>query len=81
MASDRIQRRIDQLLDQIEREADQDNWRQVLDLARQVLGFDPDNGDAKAFLGVAEERLPSTEFVNFSPSQISMAGIDFTGAP
>ncbi|MFB3092067.1 MAG: serine/threonine-protein kinase, partial [Dehalococcoidia bacterium] len=61
MASDRIQRRIDQLLDQIEQEADQDNWQRVVDLARQVLGFAPDNGDAMAFLGVAEERLSSTE--------------------
>ena len=60
MASERIQRRIDQLLDQIEQEADQDNWQRVLDLAKQVLGFAPDNIDAEAFLGVAEERLSST---------------------
>ena len=57
MATERIQRRIDQLLDQIEQEADQDNWQRVLDLAKQVLGFAPDNVDAEAFLGVAEERL------------------------
>ena len=60
MASERIQRRIDRLLDQIEQEADQDNWQRVLDLAKQVLGFAPDDNDAKAFLGVAEERLSST---------------------
>ena len=60
MASDRIQRGIDQLLDQIEQESDQNNWRRVLDLARQVLGFAPDNGDSKGFLRVAEERLSST---------------------
>ena len=60
MASERLQRRIERLLDQIEREADQQNWRPVLDLAKEVLGFAPENVDAKAFLAVAEERLIST---------------------
>ena len=57
MASDRIQRRIERLLDQIEQEADQRNWQLVRDLAEEALGFAPDNSDAKAFLEVAEERL------------------------
>ena len=57
MASDRIQRRIEHLLDQIEQEADQRNWQLVRDLAEEALGFAPDNSDAKAFLEVAEERL------------------------
>ena len=60
MATDRIQRRIDRLLDQIEQEADQDNWQRVFDLAKQVLGFAPENSDAQAFLGVAEERLSAS---------------------
>ena len=60
MATERIQRRVERLLDQIEQEADQDNWQRVLDLAKQVLGFAHDNVDAEAFLGVAEERLSST---------------------
>ena len=41
MASELIQRRIERLLDQIEQEADQQNWRLVLDLAKEVLGFVP----------------------------------------
>ena len=57
MASDRIQRRIERLLDQIEQEADQRNWQLVLELSKEVLGFAPDNHDANAFLSVAEERL------------------------
>ncbi len=57
MASDRIQRRIERLLDQIEQEADQRDWQLVRDLAEEALGFAPDNSDAKAFLEVAEERL------------------------
>ena len=68
MASDRIQRRIERLLDQIEQEADQQNWPHVIDLAKEVLGFAPENPDAKAFLHVAEERLaPGTSAVTPSP--------------
>ena len=59
MASERIQRRIERLLDQIEEEADRQNWPNVADLAKEVLGFAPDNVDAQAFLHVAEERLAS----------------------
>lgn len=59
MASERIQRRIERLLDQIEQEADRQNWQRVIDLAKEVLGFALENVDAKAFLGVAEERLSS----------------------
>ena len=61
MSSERIQRRIERLLDQIEQEADQRNWQSVLDLANEILGFSPGDGDAKAFLGVAQERLSATD--------------------
>jgi len=57
MASDRIQRRIERLLDQIEQEADQQNWKQVRDLAGEVLELAPDNVDATTFFAVAERRL------------------------
>ena len=43
MASDRIQRRIDRILDQIEPEADQAHWQIVLELVGEVLDFDPEN--------------------------------------
>ena len=80
MASERIQRRIERLLDQIEQEADQQNWRVVVDLAKEVLGFAPDNDDAKAFIGVAEERLSSlrgTEAVAVLPtSELVAAGVN-----
>ncbi len=60
MASDRIQRRIERLLDQIEQEADQRNWQLVLDLAQEVLRFAPDNADARTFIDVAEDTLSYT---------------------
>lgn len=46
MATERIQRRVERLLDQIEQEADQQNWQLVLDLAKEALGFALDNLDA-----------------------------------
>lgn len=57
MASERIQRRIDRLLDQIEEAADGQDWPEVHRLARQVLGLDSDNVDAPSFLNVAEAEL------------------------
>ncbi len=68
MDSDRIQQRIDRLLDQIEQEADQENWQRVLDLVEQVLGFDPENRDAAAFGTVAQRRISSTESRNAQPT-------------
>ena len=64
MASERVQRRIERLLDQIEQESDQENWQRVLDLVEKVLGFDSGNRDAAAFKEVAERRLSSTEFAD-----------------
>ncbi len=61
MASDRLQRRIEHLLDQIEQEADQQNWQIVYDLADEVIGLAPDDSDAQSFLAAAERRLSSTQ--------------------
>ena len=57
MASERIQRRIDRVLDQAEEAADQSNWEQVKEFAENILAFDPDNVDAKGFLAAAERAL------------------------
>jgi len=57
MASERIQRRIDRLLDQLEEAADQREWDQVSELAEDLLAFAPDNADARTFLEAAERRL------------------------
>ena len=61
MASDRSQRRLEHLLDQIDQETDQQNWQIVYDLADEVIGLAPDNGDAQAFLAAAERRISSTQ--------------------
>ena len=61
MATERFQRRIDRLLDQIEEAADQRDWQNVRRLAEDVLVLDPDNPDATNFLAAAERSLGSSE--------------------
>ena len=50
MASERIQRRIDRLLDQAEEAMDRLDWGTVRECARAVLGLDSAYSDALAFL-------------------------------
>ncbi len=57
MASDRFQRRIDRLFDQIDEAVDQLNWAVVRDRAQAVLTLDPGNTDAINFLAAAERAL------------------------
>ena len=57
MASDRVQRRIDRLLDQIEEAVDQLDWEVVLERAQAVLALDRENKDAHSFLDAAEWAL------------------------
>ena len=61
MASERFQRRIDRLLDQVEEAADQRDWEKVGQLAKDVLVLDPENSDAINFLAAAERSLSSSE--------------------
>ena len=61
MASERVQRRIDRLLDQIEEAADQRKWSEVIELAEDLLAFAPDNADARTFLDAAQRRLSSQQ--------------------
>src|SRR5262245_8237144 len=57
MRSDRIQRRIDVLLDEADQAVADSNWALVRDRAENVLAFDPTNADAQAFLEAAERAL------------------------
>ncbi len=59
MPSERIQRRIDRLLDETEAAADGQDWEAVQRLADEVLGLDAENEDAPALLSAAERRLAS----------------------
>ena len=57
MPSERFQRRIDRILDQIEGAADRCDWAAVRQGAMDLLVFDPDNEDAKDFLAAAQRTL------------------------
>ncbi len=60
MASERVQRRIDRLLDQIEEAIEQRDWSHVRELAQDAIALDRDNNDAQAFLDAAEQRLSAS---------------------
>ena len=66
MASERMQRRIERLLDQADDAVDADDWLLVASRARAVLAIDAGNEDATAFLqmavanGVPAEASPSS---------------------
>ncbi len=57
MASERIQRRIELLLDEADQAVAISDWELVLDRAKNVLAFDPENQDALAFVTAAERAL------------------------
>ena len=50
MASERVQRRIDALLDEIDVAEACGDWRSVRILSQNVLEVDPDNSEATAYL-------------------------------
>ena len=60
MPSERVQRQIDALLDQIERAASRLDWATVRELSDGVLALDPDNRAANAFLEAAARALDPT---------------------
>ena len=57
MASERFQRRIDRILDQIEDAADRSDWAAVRQGALDLFVFDLENEDAKIFLAAAQRAL------------------------
>ena len=57
MASERFQRRMDRILDQIEDAADRRDWAAVRQGALDLLVFDPENADAKNFLAASQRAL------------------------
>jgi len=78
MASERIQRRIDRLLDQAEEAMDRSDWESVRDYAKVALGLDPENTDALAFLAAVEQVLEAESTV---PSPQSPAAQPRESAP
>ena len=73
VASDRFQRRIDRLMDQIEEAADQRDWQRVRELSKDVLLANAGNSDAQNFLALAERALSSSPT---TPRQASAAATE-----
>ena len=57
MASDRLQRQIERLLDEAEEAISRFDWEALLQRAQAVLAMDPENRDALAFLATAERAM------------------------
>ena len=64
MASERVQRQIDRLLDQAEEAMGQMAWDAVRDCAKAVLGLDSSNNDAIAFLASADQVLGTASTIS-----------------
>ena len=60
MATERIQRRIDQLLDEADEAVSRSDWHLVRDRVQNVLALDPDNRDALSFLAAADRAFESS---------------------
>ena len=55
--SERIQRRVDRLLDKAEEAADARDWTEVEQIAREAVTLDPENSDATALINSARSML------------------------
>ncbi len=79
MASDRLQRRIERLLDEAEEAVSRLDWEVVRDRAQAVLAFDPDNRDALILLTGADRAMtgsgpsPTSQPITSSPTTASTA--------
>ncbi len=75
MASDRVKRTIESLLDEAEQAVGRSDWDSVKDRAQNVLAFDPDNQDAAFFLAAADRAMSgsATPATSSSSTQSSHA--------
>ncbi|MEZ4492243.1 MAG: protein kinase [Dehalococcoidia bacterium] len=73
MVSERIQRRIDALLDEADEAAATKSWSIVLENARAVLGIDAANDDARAFQQMATAAMQEAPEVASSDSRSAFA--------
>ncbi len=72
MASQRLQRQIDRLLDEAEEAISRFDWDALLQRAQAVLAMDPENRDALAFLATAERALGTAAALPFSQPSTSI---------
>ena len=61
MPSERVQRRVDRLLDRIDAAEADERWDEVRTLALDVLDIEPEDVEAAAYLRASERRLGSED--------------------
>ncbi len=61
MPSERVQRRIESLLDQAEEASESRDWKTVLELTAGVLDADPEHEDALTFRGMADASMRESD--------------------
>ncbi len=71
MASERLQRQIERLLDEAEEAISRFDWDALLQRSQAVLAMDPENRDALAFLATAERALATSGPASTRPSPTS----------
>lgn len=81
MASERVQRRIDSLLDEAETAIKQLDWSVVRDRAEAVLAIDPENPDGRTYLATAERATGRPAVDLTSSSEISAPNSSSAAAP
>ena len=57
MASERLQRQIERLLDEADHAITSEDWLTVASRARSVLRIDPENSDALSYLAISERDI------------------------
>jgi hypothetical protein len=77
MASERIQRRINRLLDQAEEASERFDWSAVAEAARAVLALEAGNEDSMAFLAMAAANGAGAA----SPADSPIAAVDAAAPP
>ena len=68
MTMDRIQRRIESLLDEADAALVEDDWTTVLNRSEKVLALDPDNAEALTFKAAAERSLGDSHAEPLAPT-------------
>ena len=72
MASERIQRRLERLLNQLDEAESQGDWESVRALAQDVLEIDPDNTEAGAYLGFDRRTLEAWDKRGVGPDVVRL---------
>ena len=81
MASERLQRQIDRLLDEAEEAITRFDWDALLQRAEAVLAMDPENRDALAFLATAKRAIGAAEALPSSQPTTSIQATTPASAP